>query len=126
MTRFLRVAATLALFVLAALPQVRASAQQPAGLVTGTVTDATTGTPVSGALLSVLDRGPRSLTDPQGRFRIPNVPLGTQTIRVQRFGYRDMELSVTVSESTAPIEVRLQVDPVALEGITARGGAEVS
>jgi hypothetical protein len=122
----LSAAATLALVVLAAVPQGRASAQQPAGLVTGTVTDATTGTPVSGALLSVLERGPRSLTDPQGRFRIANVPLGTQTIRVQRFGYRDLELSVSVSESTAPIEVRLQVDPVALEGITARGGVEVS
>jgi hypothetical protein len=55
------------------------SAQAPSGpspLVTGTVLDARTGKPVSGATVRAPD-GQEATTDAQGRFVLRGLPLGT-------------------------------------------------
>jgi hypothetical protein len=89
------------------------------------VLDASSGAPVTSALVSIGDRGPRAIADGQGRFTLTNVPLGSQRIRVQRFGYTALEVSVDVTATPAPLQLRMQVDPVALEGLTVTGGAKV-
>jgi hypothetical protein len=89
------------------------------------VLDASSGAPVASALVSIGDRGPRAIADGQGRFTLGGVPLGSQRIRVQRFGYTALEVSVDVTASPAPLQLRMQVDPVALEGLTVTGGARV-
>jgi hypothetical protein len=80
---------------------------------------------VSGALVTVTDRGPRAIADAQGRFRIANVPLGAQELLVQRFGYVDLEVSVTVTATPEPLELRLTPDPLQLQGLTVTGNARV-
>jgi hypothetical protein len=100
-------------------------AQQPSATLNGVVIDASSGAPVASALVSVGERGPRAIADDQGRFALGGVPLGSQRIRVQRFGYTPLEISVEVTLSPAPLTLRMQVDPVALEGLTVTGGARV-
>jgi hypothetical protein len=92
--------------------------------LTGVVLDATTGEPVGGALVTVDDAGLRALANAQGRFSITGAPSGAQRIRVSRFGYRELELTVNLTGATAALELRMQVDPVALEGVTVTGGAK--
>jgi hypothetical protein len=111
-------------FALSAAPRAGVS-QQPSATLAGVVLDASSGAPVTSALVSVGDRGPRAIADSQGRFTLADVPLGSQRIRVVRFGYAALDLSVDVTEASAPLELRMQVDPVALQGLTVTGGAKV-
>jgi hypothetical protein len=115
---------------LAAVAILRApvSAQQPPAGVTlsGVVLDAGSGAPVGGAFLQVGERGPRAIADSIGRFRIPNVPSGEQRLSVQRFGYARQELAIRVGAAPAPLEIRLAIDPVQVQGLTVTGRAEVS
>jgi hypothetical protein len=54
----------------------------------------------------------------EGRFRIANVPVGPQRVQVRRLGYRSLELTVVVSGSMpSPLEIRMEPDPVQLEGL---------
>jgi hypothetical protein len=102
-----------------------ASTQQPAGslttTVTGVVLDASADRGVSGASLTVEGTVRRATTDSAGAFLLTDVPLGPQLLRVQGLGYEDLILPVSVTIGMAPLEVRLQPDPIALEGIDVRG-----
>lgn len=115
--------ATVALAFLAA----QSSAQQPPAntvILLGTVTDASTGAGVSGALVSVADRGPRAIADAQGRFRLVDVPIGSQELVVERFGYVSLEVNVVVTATPQPLELRMTPDPLQLQGLTVLGNAK--
>ena len=103
-----------------------ALAQSPAVTLSGRVVDAVSGEPVAGVLVSVGDRGPRAIADPQGRFRISDVPTGRQRLHAERFGYRTLEIGIAVADPPQPVVVRMEVDPIALEGLTVTGGASVA
>jgi hypothetical protein len=120
----LRPALVLALVLVAATA---ATAQQSDTVtVVGTVVEEVGGAPIAGALLTVEDRGPRAITDAAGRFRLIGVPSGTRRVAVERFGYRTLETTLTATRGAAPLELRMQPDPVALEGLTVAGAARVS
>lgn len=106
-----------------------ASAQQPiAGTVTltGVVLDGTSGARVPGALLALGERGPRTLSDSLGAFSLSGVPTGPQRLVVQRFGYVELDVQLTVTTPPDPLELRLDPDPVALEELAVTGGARVA
>jgi hypothetical protein len=116
-----------AALLLAACWVAPAAAQQEAAGVrlTGVVVDATSGAPVRGALVSLGGPGPRALTDSLGAFRVQGVRAGQQTVRVQRFGYRTLERPITVSAATPPLDLRLDPDPLQLEGLLVTSGVRL-
>ncbi|HKJ03839.1 MAG TPA: carboxypeptidase-like regulatory domain-containing protein, partial [Longimicrobiales bacterium] len=61
------------MFLLAGVPQ---SLQAQTRSVTGTVTDARTMAPISGAQIVIRDSGIGAITNPQGRYLLTNVPEG--------------------------------------------------
>jgi hypothetical protein len=68
--------------------------------VTGVVRNATTGNPLPRALVQIEgDANTGTLTDREGRFEIPGVPVGPQIIRVVKPGFRDRPYA---SEETSP------------------------
>ncbi|MEX1183411.1 MAG: SusC/RagA family TonB-linked outer membrane protein [Gemmatimonadota bacterium] len=92
---------------------------QGAGTITGSVVDATSGEPVAGVQVHIPALGQGMLTNPQGRYLLPNIPVGTHTIRVQTLGYASSEQSVTVTAGgTASVNFRLQQEAISVEGIT--------
>jgi hypothetical protein len=107
------------------LPDFVLAQQPPANTVTltGVVTDVGTGVGVSGALVSLGDRGPRAIADSLGRFRLANVPTGSHDVLVQRFGYVNLQVRVVVTTAPQPLELRLAPDPLQLEGLTVTGNA---
>jgi hypothetical protein len=116
-------------FTLAAASVVQAvpgSSQQPVSTLSGVVRDAGSGAPVAGALVSLGERGPRAIADAQGAFSIAAAPLGEQMLSVERFGYVRLELRVTVTPTSEPLELRLDADPLQLQGLTVTGAATVS
>ncbi len=76
--------------------------------VTGTIVEARTGAPLAAVLVKVQSTGQQAFSDGDGRFEIPDVPVGTQTILVSVVGYglvrRDVAVSATeVADVTIPV-----------------------
>jgi hypothetical protein len=110
----------LVLVVLSCVAVQTASAQAEATL-RGVVRDANSGAPIAGALLSIEDRQAISSTD--GTFRFVRLPAGRRRLHVEAFGFRPLEENVSVSVGMAPIELRLEPDPIQLRELTVTGNA---
>ncbi len=91
------------------------------GAIRGSVTDSSSHVPMSGVILSLDGQIYRDTTDAQGRFFIPNVLLGTYTVRAHRFGFNDAlnENTVIVLNDTLTVnfamlhpEIALSVDHI--------------
>lgn len=94
----------------------------PHGTVSGSVTDASTGRPVTGATVALGDH--RATTDDQGGYRL-DVPAGSYPLTVSAFGYKDADLGTvhvndgaTLTESAALTAVPSQT----LSGTVRDGG----
>jgi hypothetical protein len=76
------------LLLLCCLFYITANAQTQ--MVRGTITDKATEQPLIGANIVVVNSNPLigATTDENGKFEIPNVPLGRQTFAVQYIGYK--------------------------------------
>ena len=69
---------------------------QTAGSVTGLVTNAVSGRPLSGVQVSIPGSGLGTITGNNGRYLLPNVPAGELTIRADIIGFGSAETQVTV------------------------------
>lgn len=69
-------------------------AQEGTGALSGNVTDAVSGAPLSGALVSV--NGLTTSTDRSGDYSFASVPAGNQTVQVSYLGLPRQNLAVTV------------------------------
>lgn len=99
-------------------------AAQQYGTVTGLVTDGATGGPLSSVQIQVANTNIGGLTNADGRFLLPRVPLGQQTIRAIRIGFAQQSQTVTVvAGSTVAVNFALEGSAVAVEGlvVTATG-----
>jgi len=87
------------------------SADGPVQTIRGTVNDAVTGHPVTGAYVILKDSQPvkGTVTDEFGRFELRDVPVGRQTIEVSFLGYNPRTLSnlMIISGKELVIEVSL-------------------
>ena len=102
----------------AALALGRQDAAAQTGTVTGQVLDAGTGAPLSGVQVSIPSLQLGTLTNPQGRYLITQVPAGTHSVQVELIGYGTLVESVSVAEGTpAALNFRLAEEAVALEGL---------
>ena len=77
-----------------AAPATPSTPRAAAGRVTGTVTDAATGKPVSYATVAVLNAATGSpvnggVCGDDGKFVLPGIPAGTYTVQVSFLGYKN-------------------------------------
>ena len=107
------------------------AAAQATGSIRGTVVDATSLRPLSGAQVfvpspsqgAVAGTNLGTITDAQGRYLIANVPAGQHTVTVQLIGYEQGSRSVTVEGGEAASanfrinETALQMDEVVVTGV---------
>jgi TonB-linked SusC/RagA family outer membrane protein len=117
--RLIRVmTASLGLTLLPAL-----AAAQQTGRITGTVTSATSAQPVPDVSVSVTGTRFRALTDAAGRFNINDVPAGTYTIDMRRFGFeRTVVPNVVVTGGgTATADAAMKSAVLNLEAIVTTG-----
>lgn len=106
------------LFALLCLPVLL----QAQTVVTGTVTDEGTGRPLEGATVSV-PNGPSTITNTQGRYRLPLHRSGSYTLQASFIGYTTMRETIEAN-GTAELNFRLQetalfVKPVEIASIRA-------
>lgn len=99
---------------------VPAGAQQGTGRIVGQVVDASNGRPLPGAQLMVEGTQAGSIAGLEGRFVLPNVPSGNQSVRFLMIGYATKTVSgVEVpAGGVAQLNVTLESSAVELAGIT--------
>ncbi|HMI42872.1 MAG TPA: carboxypeptidase-like regulatory domain-containing protein, partial [Gemmatimonadaceae bacterium] len=85
--------------IFAALP-LRQITAQGAGVVRGVVLDSLSQQPVAGAQVQLVGTNRSVSTDASGVYTISGVPEGPATLRVQRIGYAQATIPVTVSGGT--------------------------
>jgi len=92
--------------------------------ITGTITNAQTGEPISGVQVSVRDRGIGALSNDEGRYLLLNVPEGRAEIRVLFLGYSPQSRVVEVgAEATIVENFQLSVQAIEMEELVATGYA---
>ena len=115
-----RDARVLAILGLLALPSlVHAQAD---GRVQGVVREAGTEQPLAGAQVFIDGTQLGVVTSGQGRFLLPSVPAGTQTLRVSLIGYSEHSEEIQVEEgAVVTVNVSLTSEAVALSEIVVTG-----
>jgi hypothetical protein len=73
--------------------------------------------PLVGAFVSFADSDWGSLTDQNGRFRIPDVRPGHAALDVEQLGYETLEW-VGIVQRGEPLRFLLEAQPILLEGLT--------
>ena len=97
----------------AALP---ASAQR--ATLRGQVVDASSGQPISAAVIEIMPRHEEAVTDAQGRFSV-RTSFGDHVIVADALGYGSQLQAVTIGDAAVDVQVSLQRDPVLLQGVVA-------
>ena len=105
--------------LLLALGSVPAMAQQR--VVSGTVTDSATGTPLEGATATVRGTTIGAAAGPDGRFTLTNVPTGQVTITIRRIGYRAQDVALQAGQNA--LRIGLVRDPLELDEVVVTGRA---
>ena len=98
--------------------------QDTTRIVTGQVTDATSGAPLANVEVTLEGTAIRTVTDAEGRYWLVSVPPGPQTIRTRRIGYAPNRIPVSVPLSgTITQDIRIAASALMVEGITVTGDA---
>lgn len=107
-------------FFLALCPFLAAEAAQPLYSVSGRVTDAATGEPVTGAVVMVKDTYKGTETDMEGRWRLDNLAAGDYTFAVSFISYKSIEVSCRVAADVEGVDVRLESDSEEVEEVVVK------
>ncbi len=94
------------------------------GTLTGRITDARTGAALPGVQVNIPALGLGTISQPNGRYLMPEVPVGSHEIRAERIGYEVSTQQVQVAEGeTAELNFRLVERALALDEIVVTGTA---
>lgn len=119
-----RAVGTAALFALAGAAHPGLAHAQATGAVTGRVVEAGTRQPLAGAQLVVVGTQIGGLTDQDGQYRLEQVPVGKQRVRVRLIGYSRSTKSVNVAEGqVATLNFSLQEQALKLDELVVTGTA---
>ena len=100
--------------------------QQTKGLtLSGTITDAQTGTPLAGAYVSVADARISTIANEQGRYDFKNIPSGHHIIEVAYSGFTTAVIHIDVLENSVK-DIALSAAVREQEGITITGVAQAT
>jgi TonB-dependent SusC/RagA subfamily outer membrane receptor len=100
----------------------RAQAQSGTGTVTGTVTNAVTGSPIANATVAVVGTTTGGATNARGEFTINGVAAGSQVLRARFVGYQSLDRPVVVkSGGSVSVTFALSVSVVALDEVVVTG-----
>ena len=86
----------------------RAEAQAAGGTISGRVTDAATGNPVSQVRVLVAGTQNGTLTAENGRYTLRVTNTGSVTLDVNRIGYEAQKITVTVGASPVVADVQIK------------------
>ena len=124
--RSVKVAATVALLLLAGVGGPLAAQNQEEGRIVGRAVSTQTGEPIANAQIHIVGTGIGALSSIDGRYVLRAVPAGTFDIRIESLGYATKTVTGVVVAPGATVSVDLSVEPraIALEALVVTAEAE--
>jgi len=120
-----RGATALALILAGTLSAGQAAAQT--GTVTGVVTDEVTGQPLESALVRMAGQEGGVLTNQNGRYVMPGVPVGSHSVTFVIVGYEESTLEVSVGAGqTAVLDAPLSGEAIRIQELVVTGVARAT
>jgi len=114
----------LGLVVLALLALGAPVAEAQTGQITGTISNAQSGAPISEVQVYLIGQTLGALSRADGRFLILNVPAGSYEVRAERIGFEAQTQTVQVAAGgTASLDFRLGTQALGLDEIVVTGTA---
>lgn len=118
MTPVFQVVRKVALFILL-LPVIPVLAQKYTQTVKGTIRDQAIQAPLTGATVVIIGIEPQkgAITDSEGRFRIPEVPVGQYAVKVNYLGYSERKLQNVTVNSGKEVELTIDLEEQIIQGV---------
>lgn len=91
------------------------------GSLLGTIIDAQSNEPLTGATIMIEEIGQGASADFDGNFTIENLEVGEYTADVRFVGYRALQTSFTISEGENEVTFELREDLIGLEEVVVTG-----
>src|SRR2546423_988397 len=92
------------------------------GIVSGRVTDARTGTPVTTAQVTISGTSLGAVVDAEGRFRVVGVPAGSHEVRARSIGYQPAVAAVSVAaDGSADVNLSMTESVPNLDAVLVTG-----
>ncbi len=127
MSSLMRLKVALTLAAVAAVsatlvPAAPLAAQTATGTIQGMVRDATTQRPLGSVQVHIAEINRGTISNPDGRFQLVNVPAGSHQVRFQRIGHGSVTRAVTVTAGeVASITVEMSPSAIALDEVVVTG-----
>jgi Ca-activated chloride channel homolog len=105
----------------AAVPRIES--RMASGVITGRVTDSSTGEPLVGANVVIVGTSTGANTDVNGRFVITHAPVGKYELRVSFIGYGETTIAQSVGSGTdtTVVDVALNASAVEMSTVVIKG-----
>jgi len=92
------------------------------GTITGRVTDARSGVPITTAQVAITGTSLGAAVDADGRFRIVNVPPGPHEVRARSIGYQPATAAFSVAaDASASVNLSMNESATALDAVLVTG-----
>ena len=76
-------------------------------ILSGTITDAETGEPVSFAYVHIEELNRTAVADTDGYYELKNIPAGNFTLTIHRIGYRTQTKEIAIKEADETVDIIL-------------------
>lgn len=93
-------------------------------VLSGTITDAITGEPISFAYVHVEELNRTSVADAAGKYEIKNMPAGNFTLSIHRIGYRTQTQEISIKEADEVINIQLRPTVLGSQSVDVVGQQE--
>tara|TARA_R100000908_G_scaffold59878_2_gene36845 strand:+ start:94412 stop:96658 length:2247 start_codon:yes stop_codon:yes gene_type:complete len=93
-------------------------------LLSGTITDAETGEPITFAYVHIEELNRTTVADVNGQYEIKNVPSGNFTLSIHRIGYRTLTKEIAIKEADEIVDVQLRPTVAGSESVDVVGQQE--
>ena len=86
-------------------------------ILTGKITDGTTGERLAGATITIKTPAKTATSDVKGIYVFTNLPLGKYSLNVSFVGYRDTFVSVNITGTSASLNIQMTNGAVTMESV---------
>lgn len=93
-------------------------------LLSGTITDAETGEPITYAYVHIEELNRTTVADINGQYEIKNVPSGNFTLSIHRIGYRTHTKEISIKEADEVVDIQLRPTVSGSESVEVIGKQE--
>lgn len=93
-------------------------------LLSGLITDADTGEPISFAYVHIEELNRTAVADAEGKYEIKNVPAGNFTLSIHRIGYRTQTQEISIKEADEVVNIQLRPTVLGSQSVDVVGEQE--